>query len=192
MAIARGYILDVPEGQQFRGQAALIVEAMKASPDTPKTTAEIANAIKAKLQTRQEPERVVAFYMTTWKRKDWVKVQNVEVTDSVAQTSNAADTAPQNIHEEVAPIEADKHTAIQTEVAVNAIHEFPNLRGKKLSEAVVAVIEYKAKNLTIGEITQVLNDNGYDFRENQVVSAVGNLVRQERVVKHGDKVGIAG
>ena len=39
----------------------------------PATAAEIADQIKDKLKTKQEPQRVVAFYLAAWKKLDLVK-----------------------------------------------------------------------------------------------------------------------
>jgi hypothetical protein len=39
----------------------------------PATAAEIADQIKDKLKTKQEPQRVVTFYLTAWKKLDLVK-----------------------------------------------------------------------------------------------------------------------
>ena len=39
----------------------------------PAIAAEIADQIKEKLKTKQEPHRVVTFYLTAWKKLDLVK-----------------------------------------------------------------------------------------------------------------------
>jgi len=39
----------------------------------PATAAEIAGQVKDRLKTKQEPQRVVAFYLTAWKKLDLVK-----------------------------------------------------------------------------------------------------------------------
>jgi hypothetical protein len=52
-------------------QQLLIRDAMKKL--GPATAAEIAEQIKDKLKTKQEPQRVVAFYLTAWKKLGVVK-----------------------------------------------------------------------------------------------------------------------
>jgi hypothetical protein len=52
-------------------QQLLIRDAMKKL--GPATAAEIAGQVKDKLKTKQEPQRVVAFYLTAWKKLDLVK-----------------------------------------------------------------------------------------------------------------------
>jgi hypothetical protein len=39
----------------------------------PATAAEITDQIKGKLKTKQEPQRVVTFYLMAWKKLDLVK-----------------------------------------------------------------------------------------------------------------------
>jgi hypothetical protein len=39
----------------------------------PATAAEIADQVKDRLKTKQEPQRVVAFYLTAWKKSGVVK-----------------------------------------------------------------------------------------------------------------------
>jgi|HubBroStandDraft_2_1064218.scaffolds.fasta_scaffold318602_1 hypothetical protein len=39
----------------------------------PSTAAAIANQVKEKLKTKQEPQRVVSFYLTAWKKSGVVK-----------------------------------------------------------------------------------------------------------------------
>jgi hypothetical protein len=52
-------------------QQLLIRDAMKKL--GPATAAEIADQIKDKLKTKQEPQRVVTFYLTVWKKVGVVK-----------------------------------------------------------------------------------------------------------------------
>lgn len=189
MAIARAYFKgNIPEKQVFRGQAALILTAMSSATDkdTALTTAAIADKIKADLQTRQDPERVVAFYMSVWKKKGWVRAVDVTTSESEAEASNAADSAPQSVQDEVGGIDADAHNEIQMEVAVEAASTLPDLRGKKLSEAVFEVLNHKGLPMDTIAITDFLNKNGYPFTLNQVNSAAGNLLRKEMVKKDGD------
>ena len=52
-------------------QQLLIRDAMKKL--GPATAAEIAGQVKDKLKTKQEPQRVVSFYLAAWKRRGIVK-----------------------------------------------------------------------------------------------------------------------
>jgi hypothetical protein len=61
-----GELSDTKSPQQL-----LIRDAMKKL--GPATAAEIAGQIKDKLKTKQTPERVVAFYLTAWKKLGVVK-----------------------------------------------------------------------------------------------------------------------
>ncbi len=61
-----GELSDTTSSQQL-----LIRDAMKKL--GPATAAEIAGQIKGKLETKQEPQRVVAFYLAAWKKLNLVK-----------------------------------------------------------------------------------------------------------------------
>lgn len=54
------------EWSKYKGQKKLIVDAMLAMGDTAASVNMIADAIKDKLETKQPPERVVAFYMNVF------------------------------------------------------------------------------------------------------------------------------
>lgn len=193
MAIARAYSLGkIPEDQKFRGQAKLIIDVMSEDVAKAKTTPVIAAEIKDRLTTRQDPERVVAFYMSVWKKKGWVKVNEVTVDQPQAAAASEAESAPQNVHEEVGPVAADNHAAVNMEVAVAEIETLPDLHGMKLSEAVVAVLTFRDESLSPEDITKFLNDNGYEFAINQVNSAIQNLIRKGTVTKtDGDLIDLA-
>jgi len=191
MARARAYVLgNIPADQKFRGQAELILNALKAGTE-PMTTKAIADVIVSKLTTRQDPERVVAFYMSVWKKKGWVKVSEVDVTDAEAKSSNDADNAPHSVNDEVGGVDADTHNAVNMEVAVETANEFPSLEGKKLGEGVLLVMQHVGKPADAAGITDFLNAHGYDFKVNQVTSSLGNLLRQGRISRDGDLYTIA-
>ncbi len=191
MATTKGYkIGKLPPEQVFRGQAKLILDKM--STTEAKTTSSIADAIKSELVTRQNPERVVAFYMSVWKKKGWVTSGDVTVSAGEAAESEAAEAAPHSVQEEVGGLDADTHAAARDEAnAASAASftpdAFPDMKGRKLSEAVLEVLAYNDKSMDVEEIVKFLASKGYDFRENQVSSAVQNLLRQEKLVRDGEK-----
>lgn len=61
-----GELSDTTSSQQL-----LIRDTMKKL--GPATAAEIATQVKGKLETKQEPQRVVTFYLTAWKKTGLVK-----------------------------------------------------------------------------------------------------------------------
>lgn len=179
--MSRAYFKGViPEKQVFRGQAALIVAAMATatSADTAKTTMTIAKEIEKDLTTRQDPERVVAFYMSVWKKKGWVRAVDVGGPDSVPEPVNS-------IQDEVGGVHADDHMAAKMEAEVEAAHtpSLPDLKGRKLSEAVVEVLKFLGVASTPEKIVATLNSHGYEFQLNQVNSAIQNLFKKELITK---------
>jgi hypothetical protein len=61
-----GELSDTTSSQQL-----LIRDVMKKL--GPATAAEIAGQVKERLKTKQEPQRVVSFYLTAWKKSGLVK-----------------------------------------------------------------------------------------------------------------------
>ena len=161
----------IPEDKIFKGQGKLIMDAL-GEHDSPKSTTTLSRDIADKLITRQPVERVVAFYMSVWLKKGYVKF--VDLSEPSGGSGDENVSTPKATPREV------RHESV-----------LPDLGGKKLSEAVLAVLEFKARALDVREITQVLNDHGYDFQTNQVQSAVQNLVKKEAITKVGDKVALA-
>ena len=126
MATARAYELTgrIPEDQKFKGQAQLIVDFMRKS-EAPLTVAQTVAAIEKELVTRQDPTRVVSFYMSVWKKKGWVKESSVEVTEAEASAAAAADSTdePMNHSEENLGVTANESIAAQVEADVEASAE---------------------------------------------------------------------
>jgi hypothetical protein len=58
--------------EDLGGQGLLIHDALEKL--QPATTAQLAEAVSAKLETRQKPTTVVSFYMGAWKKDGLVKV----------------------------------------------------------------------------------------------------------------------
>lgn len=166
----------------FTGQGALLWAVLT---DVPQTTPVLAGLIKERLITRQDPERVVVFYVSTWKKKGFVK----EVTAEGTVVEQPVSDEPSPAEVEAVTKVAEPRTGPQGVPAQGST--LPNLQGKKLSEAVLAVLEFKAKALDVPEIVEVLNKNGHPFTSSQVTSAVQNLLRKESVVKVGDTNKIA-
>ncbi len=83
-----------------KGQQALIAQDLVANPGS--TIEQIAERIKANLTTRQEPSRVVAYYMSTWKKKGLVVVAGESgIADiSVADATSTIRPDPEDVVEE--------------------------------------------------------------------------------------------
>ena len=172
---------NIPAEQRFTGQAALIMEVLPTEQDKAMTAPSIASAIKDRLVTRQGPDRVVAFYMSSWLKRGWLRYVDVQGESGAAATP-------------VRPPASASGASIVQPMPLPApakVGEFPNLTGKKLSEAVLSVLEFKSRSMTADEVTKLLNEHGYEFHLNQVHSAIQNLIRKEAVTKVGDKISIA-
>jgi hypothetical protein len=95
---------DKKNAKDPRGQAALVLAAMETAP-APQTIAEITADIKDSLITRQDPERVVAYYVTIFKKSGLVKAV-AETAEPVAVTVTA-DTITDTPADETEPADLE-------------------------------------------------------------------------------------
>ena len=95
---ARTYRLT-PKGEQllredgFGNQPKLIAQALHRKGQA--TSAELAEAIKSKVETRQPVARVVSFYLTTWKSEGIVKAAKQKARG--AKKTPRAERAPRAV-----------------------------------------------------------------------------------------------
>jgi hypothetical protein len=168
--------------QRFKGQAQLVVKSLLDK--HPQTAAEIAEDIAPKLQTRQDPIRVVAFYLSTWKKSGLIVVAEDEApvtTGSSNEDPVVADTAS----EELAGRDNERELAeIEEQPERNDKFDYVNT---PLSEAVYAVVDNvladPASPKVIAEELVVL---GRSVTAKQVSDATRRLTEKGRLVKAGD------
>lgn len=195
MAITRTFTLKtLPEDVVFRGQQKLIVDHMKANPG--QTVEQIAEGIKPSLQTRQDPSRVVAYYMTTWKKKGWVAVQGVESPEgSTAETADVS-PVPDDDDRESDDESSDGDAAIDEESAIStgasieeraeAAHE-ADLQAHSIRSEESKTVSERVLDQMVGPGPFFAGDlaSYLGLKNNQVLSALGNLVRRGQVRKVG-------
>ena len=100
--MAKTYTLTTKGANEAKtkGQQALIAEDLRSNPNS--TIEQIAERIKTNLTTRQEPSRVVAFYMSTWKKKGYVIVAGESGISemSAADATSTIRPDPEDVAEE--------------------------------------------------------------------------------------------
>jgi hypothetical protein len=184
VARAKRYELNETElgEQKFKGQAQLVVRSLLDK--HPQTAQEIADDIKEKLTTRQDPIRVVAFYLSTWKKTGLIVVAEEETpvtTGAVAEDPVAAD----NVREELAGRDTERELA-ELEETPERVEQFDYVN-TPLTEAVYAVTKNvladPASPKVIAEELVVL---GRSVTAKQVSDATRRLVEKGRLVKVGD------
>jgi hypothetical protein len=174
MAKASGYLLTekIPVDQKFRGQAELIKNEM--STTEPKTVAAIVAQIEGRgLVTRQDPARVVSFYMSTWKKKGWVRAVDVETTEAAASVDTADE--PQNDHESGIEMTPDERNEAKMQAGISS--------GMKLSEASLVSLRFTSRAMTPQDLADFLGNHGYKTEAKRVQSALQNLVSKGSVAK---------
>ena len=76
--------------KEIRGQAAVILKHLDSNPETSFTIESLTNAVKANIVTRQDPERVVAYYLSIFKKRGLVKAERPDpVVEAEVETENA-------------------------------------------------------------------------------------------------------
>ena len=75
--VTQRYVRTNKEVKEMKGQGRIILEALEKS-DKPLNVSELTEQVKGKFETRQDPERVVGFYLSKWKREGIVNVAGGE------------------------------------------------------------------------------------------------------------------
>jgi hypothetical protein len=61
------YVRTQKEAKEMKGQGRIVLDYLNATTE-PKTVTEVTEAVKGGITTKQDPERVVGFYLTKFKR----------------------------------------------------------------------------------------------------------------------------
>lgn len=182
MKIRAYYKGVIAEDQKFRGQARLIIDQLANATDAASavTTKALADAIKPALITRQDPERVVAFYMSVWKKKGIVRLVEVD-TPGTSDTSDTSDGSSE-------PVVAAEDAPDQVGTIAEALQSegFPQLEGKKLSQAVLDVMAWRGGPLVTEGIVTLMAQHGHPVKDAQVNGALQNLVKRGAIVRSGE------
>lgn len=193
----------IPDGQKFGGQAQLIMESLRAK--SPQSVKSVAADIKDRLTTRQEPERVVAFYFSTWKKKGIVKMSEVEVPDEeggkestkpAGQVEDGGDDETEEEDEEdddensAGEVNEEKlgdeqRVELHEELSAAEPSHGGKFDGLRPSEAVLKVLQ-DGKHNKAADIEEYLKSHGYESKKGGVATSLANLVRQGAARKEKD------
>lgn len=94
MAKARLYVWNGREPKkELRGQAALVLDVLKAQNGEPKLITELTAAVNetGKLKTRQDPERVTGYYVVVFKSRGMVDAIEQEIDAEVEAETEAVE-----------------------------------------------------------------------------------------------------
>lgn len=151
---------------KFGVQASLIVKALEdKSPDTVKG---VADRIKDQLVTRQSPERVVNFYLSTWRKKGIVSVVGDAEETPVSNEKSSSDAEPGDTAESTPQVPAG--------------FDIVNCTNK---EAVLHMID-KYPGQTVQDIHQHLQVAGRSITINSVSDAIRKAIKTGDVLKSDD------
>jgi len=135
--MARTYELtEKGRAMQFTGQQGVIHQALH---DGPRSVSQIAEVVKPNLQTRQTPTKVVAFYMSTWRGLDYVRVVSDDGPSEppAAKTANAP-VSSENVSQPTEPAAIESLPVVEA----NPTKEPPTQRdGEPLGVFVVRLIQ---------------------------------------------------
>ena len=166
------------------GQAQLIIRSL--SDKHPQTAQQIADDIKSRLTTRQDPLRVVSFYLSTWKKSGLVKVVGVAEGESPVSTVSRRPVAqaPDTVQE--APVADDPFADDVGDPDNEQSSEFDYVN-TPLSEAVAKVLERFDDPATPKMISDELNVVGRTVSPKQVSDVVRRLVDKGKLKKVEDR-----
>lgn len=174
MARARLYELGDLGDQKFKGQAALIVKALQDK--SPQTVAELAEVIAKDLVTRQDPLRVVSFYISTWKKRGLIKAVDGEpepTTEPNAETDEPITSGPDEMPGVSEPTPEEQHA-----------HEV--LATCSIRDAVIQVLDLVGHPMTPQAMASTLQVHGRTVTANQVADAARKLLRRGELKRFDD------
>jgi hypothetical protein len=79
------YVRTTKEAKEMKGQGRIVLDYLN-STTTPKTVTEVTEAVKGGITTKQDPERVVGFYLTKFKRDGLVNTTKAGEPETVEGT----------------------------------------------------------------------------------------------------------
>jgi len=182
VARAKRYELNESElgEQKFKGQAALVVKSLLNR--HPQTAQEIADDIKGELTTRQDPLRVVGFYLSTWKKAGLIIVASDEVPVAAEKPSEAP-VVPDNAPEE----NDERDLATMEDNAELLLEKRFDYVNSPLSDAIVNILTHEfADPASPKLIADELNVAGRTVTAKQVSDAVRRLVAKGSLTKVED------
>lgn len=179
MARARLYELDESAIQDLKphGQAALIITSLLNK--HPQAAQDIADDIKAKLQTRQDPLRVVSYYLSVWKKSGIVNV--------VGQVGEKKSPVPNQIVGLVtrnADNEQPKELVVEIEDPANPDEGRLDLVNSTLEVAVSALLAVRAEPAMPKELADELQQVGRTVKADEVRNSLRKLQRSGDVAKN--------
>lgn len=178
MAYGKLYrIVEDKVPQKLGPQPGLIVRAMLDNPSG-LTVKQIAEKIKDKLVTRQDPARVVNFYMSTWQKKGIVQVAG-EVEETPVSTGNSggeveAGDIADNASEEPISEEAARNLPTKYDYATGT-----------LKEAILQSLKEHGGG-TAMDIHHNLQVAGREVKVKAVADSISKLVKELSVGKDAD------
>ncbi len=187
MAKAKTYELDdsvLGETKvQAKGQAQLIITSLMNK--HPNTAQGIADDIKSRLTTRQDPLRVVSFYLSTWKKSGLVRVVGVAEGEAPVASENRRPVTSQPDTVQEAPVAIDEFADEPVE-SDNETSGFDYVNSP-LSDAVTKVLERFNDPATPKMISDELNVEGRTVSPKQVSDAVRRLFDKGKLKKVEDR-----
>jgi hypothetical protein len=189
MAHSKLYKLNEDKLAEYKPgvQAQLIIKSLMDR--NPQTVKQIAEDIKASLQTRQQPERVVNFYMSTWKKAGMVEVVGTENEETPVSTGNhsseaevgdSADAITEQDYIRNAPTDLEAALEGYTEDNPDPGPEEFDWVNSSLKAAVLEAVN-RGGGSTAQDISILLQMKGRTANPKQVNDAVSKLVKDGKL-----------
>jgi hypothetical protein len=151
----------------------------------PRTTAQVVEAIKESLVTRQDPTRVVMFYMSRFKKNGIIAISS----GTAGEVADAPQAQPSNDNVPDRTIDEEREHLMAVEPTVDEAPpadapEVPQVEPDylkcSLRDAIVNLLDRTEVNSTTG-IVDYLNGIGRKVNSKQVIDAISKLVKRGEV-----------
>jgi hypothetical protein len=150
----------------------------------PQTAQQISDDVKDRLQTRQDPLRVVSFYLSTWKKAGWVRI--VGTAEGPVSTGSSKPPTPSR---DIETIEASDVGSISVE----------ELAGPQLTDddgfdyvnatpadAILNVMQSFADPVAPRDVASELTVRGYSIDAKKARDVMRRLVEKGQLAKTGE------
>jgi len=136
---------------KFGAQASLIIKALE--DHQPDTVAGVAARIKDELQTRQTPERVVNFYLSSWQKKGITSVVGEQAAETPVSTGTSNDDSPTGDIADVAAPALDLSSCSMKEAVLHVVDQHANSTAADIHHH----LQIAGRTVTIKQIADAIN-----------------------------------
>jgi hypothetical protein len=139
------------------------------------TTQYIAEQIKPVLKTRQTPERVVAFYISTWKKQGFVEAILDDVVEASKTPVSTGDVSKPEETPAIADVPSEDYSAEEAEGRrLRYLDIDKDAESVQMNEMILYVLAKLNEPASVQDVTDIIEE---EFAQTIEASTVGDLLR---------------